>query len=434
MQKYFLWFFIAFFLILLFVMISKKCKPNCSGAFCGNSSNDGCGGTCDCNSGGECVNDVCVYSNCDGVEWDDKCDCDIIPCHDKSGNNCKKTVNGKNVCCYPQDCNNVFCGDDGCGGECGCQEGATCSDPSGGICVNSGTLGYIYNVISSTGIERTNVNSPIECAGWIPENVTLNLSSFPCNTYADCPDGQNLYRNCPSSEDCICVTNPTTGKKYCNQNNVFQWWYYDPSNPSGYNCTKIREGSTVCAIPKSGASAFDIAGNISPENAQCGNTCSISPVCTPSGPDSCCPNGWSSQGNTANCIDFTGITKCCLNNPNVSGYTECMALGLPTCENVPDAWWPANIAEISNGVCGMKISGPPIHVNSKTLQNPSFTSACENKNSGDQCSYNDGNTSYDGICRTCADGSMKCFPDTMCTSIFTSASQPGICTTKNVCS
>lgn len=453
-MKIILIFFLAVLLsLVIYIIFSSECKPNCSGAFCGNS--DSCGGTCECKNNGKCINGVCCYPSCDGIKWGDDgcggtCACDRLPCTDSSGQNCHRTVSvecsennkehctgpcvqGKcdvNTCCYPQDCNNVFCGDDGCGGTCGCQAGSVCSEPKGGICINDGTSGYVYNIIDSNGVQRTNVSSPKECAAWIPENIQLNLSSFPCNSYKDCPDGQNLFNECSGGKDCVCVADKS-GKKYCNRNNVYQWWYYDPSDSSGFNCTKIREGSTVCSLPKAGASAFDIAGNISADKAVCSNTCAISPICPSSGTGSCCPGSFSQKGDTAECVNATG-DSCCLNNPSLD-YASCIASGKVSCEKMAGAWWEGNLGEIANGVCGLSVTGPSIHVNSTTLQNSAFDKPCENKNPGDACMYNDGSTSFSGLCKTCMTGGMKCLPDITCTRVYSSAAQPGICTSKNLC-
>jgi hypothetical protein len=418
--------FVAIFLIVGAIILSimkKPCKPTCSGAFCGPNSSNGCGGTCDCNSGGKCQeNGVCCYSDCDGIHWGDDgcggtCECTIIP----GGK--KLTKGTEKVCCYAQHCNNVYCGPDGCGGSCSCQAGSVCSDPTnGGICQNEGTNGYIYNIIDSNGVARTNVNSPKECASWMPKNVALNLTAFPCETDADCP-----YKD-------SCVKDHSSDKKFCNRNDVYQWWYYDPSDSSGFNCTKIRQGSTVCSLPKAGAHAFDIAGNLGADKVKCSDTCTISPLCPPSGKGACCPGQWSQKSaNSSHCINTTGQTECCLQSPDVVDYQACLNTGKPSCDKTPSAWWEGNLGEIANDVCGMKVVGPSIHVNKGTISNPSFTEPCNNKNPGDSCNYNSNGTSYQGLCKSCSDNSIKCLPDVMCTRQYKSASQPGMCTTKNVC-
>uniref|UniRef100_A0A6C0EM47 Uncharacterized protein n=1 Tax=viral metagenome TaxID=1070528 RepID=A0A6C0EM47_9ZZZZ len=442
--------------IIVFSMIaSRKCKPHCSGSFCGPNTDDGCGGTCGCNEGGKCIQNsnglhVCCYPNCNGLHWGDDgcgghCECSFLPCYDKTAN-CQKTIqancdencvtpceNGKctkNVCCYPQDCNNVFCGPDGCGGTCGCQTGATCS--AQGVCANAGKPGS-YNIISSTGVERTNVASALDCAGWAPENVQLNLSAFPCGSYKDCPDGDYLYKRCKTGEDCVCVKN-SSGQGYCDRNNVYQWWYYDPNDSSGYNCTKIRQGSDVCGLNTAGAVGFDIIGNDGPTTAgSCGTNCVISPQCPSSGAGSCCPGNLSQLGQTSQCVDSSGITKCCLNNPNATGYADCIK-SYPDCTKLPGAWWKGNLGEITNGVCGVKSTGPAIHINNQTLQNPHFASACTNAQPGQECTYNDGTSSFQGLCKTCSDGSLKCFPDETCVRISESSAVPGMCSSKNLCS
>lgn len=476
--------------IVLSVVLTHKCKPHCDGAYCGPDSNDSCGGTCDCNTGGQCVKNsvgkyVCQYSQCDGLHWNDTCKCDLLPCYDKTGKNCQRTTEAKcggndhfcmtpctemtctksvcdsqgknckhvpnspceqgnaddcvtpcqgtctkNTCCYPQDCNHVFCGPDGCGGTCDCQSGATCS--SEGVCANAGKPGA-YNVISTTGIERSNQPNATTCAGWAPENTQLNMTAYPCDSYKDCPDGDYLIKQCKDEQDCICVEDSTSGKKYCNRGDVYQWWHYNPSDPSGYNCTKIRQGSDVCGSDIPGAVGFDIIGNVGPTSAgSCQTDCKIEQQCPSSGAGSCCPGNLGQIGNTAQCGDSSGA-KCCLNNPDLTGsYNECIK-SYPDCTKLPSAWWLGNLAEVSNGVCGAKITGPSIHINPKTLQNPAFTENCVGKNPGDGCTYNDGKSSYNGECKQCADDNLRCFPDQSCVRIVDSAQIPGMCSTKNLC-
>lgn len=408
--------FISFLLFLLIILsvVRSPCKPHCSGAFCGPTSDDGCGGTCECDTDGKCIKNaqnlyVCCYPNCNGLHYGDDgcggtCKCDAIP----GGVN----MNGK--CCYKQDCNNVYCGPDGCGGTCGCQHGATCSDQ--GICSNSGVSGWKWNIMQSNGIERSNVNSPEECAGWMPENVALNLTNFPCSKSADCPYGD------------------TCEKGFCNRNDVYQWWHYDPSDPSGYNCTKIRQGSDVCGIPTTGASGFDIIGNQGPDKSACTGQCTIQPLCPKSGAGSCCPEEWGAQSeNSSKCIDNSGTVKCCLNNPETTDYKECLNEHHPSCESLTNVWWKANLGQITNGQCDMKVNGPSIGLNKTTLQNTNFVSACSDKNGGDSCDYNDGSTNYTGICKPCSDGTLKCLPENMCIANYVSANQPGRCSSGSVC-
>lgn len=402
-------------IMIVLIITTNKCKPHCSGARCGSNSDDGCGGTCQCEKGGKCNDGICCYPNCDGLKWGDdgcggKCTCNIIP----GG---VEETNGK--CCYAQDCNNVYCGSDGCGKTCECLSGATCSEE--GICANAGTSGWIWNIINSNGVARSNQSSPIACAGWLPQNVALNLTAFPCETDSDCPYGDK------------CVVDSKSKAKFCNRNDVYQWWYYDPADQSGYNCTKIRQGSDVCGLPKPGAAGFDIIGNKGPDASKCNGTCTIDPICPKSGPDSCCPEDWALKGKSAQCVDQHGVGQCCLNNPDLTGYSDCTSLGLKDCATV-GGWWKGNLGEIANGVCGNSISGPALHVNPITLQDPSWVSPCEGKNPGDICDGSVGSTTYSGICRTCSDGEMRCFPDETCVATSVSAAVPGICSSQNLCS
>jgi len=401
-------------IILIFILLTlfPSCKPHCTGAFCGPNSSDGCGGTCSCKPGGSCqANGVCCYPNCNGLFCGSDgcggtCQCNRLPFGSCGSNG---------QCCYAQDCNNVYCGPNGCGGSCGCQNGATCSDPvNGGVCINNGTAGWTYNILNSTGVQRKNVSSIEECASWVPQNVALNLLNFPCKSASDCPNGDK------------CVNG------FCNRNNVYQYWIYDPTDPSGFNCSKIRQGSGVCGLPKSGASAFDIIGNVGPDSAKCSDTCTINPICPSTGPQSCCPQNWLLQG--AGCYDNNHKLQCCLNNPSLP-YAECMASPQAvSCENVPNNWWKANLAEITNGQCGVNLSGPTVHVNQQTIQNNlAFSQGCSGKYAGDDCSYNDGVSSYSGICKNCLDGQLRCFPDSMCVANYGGSNQPGTCSSNNVC-
>ena len=315
--------------------------------------------------------------------------------------------------CNPH-CSGAFCGPDGCGGTCGCQKGAKCSSQN--ICTNKGVSGWKWNILRSNGIERKNVDSPEDCAGWMPENVALNLTNFPCQNTNDCPYGNR------------CING------YCNRNDVYQWWYFDPADSSGYNCTKIRQGSDVCGIPKDDSHGFDIIGNVGPDHSKCSDQCTIQPVCPKSGKDSCCPQRWGPLANkSSKCIDNNGVVQCCLNNPETTDYKECLNEGHPSCENLKNTWWLANQGQITDGQCGMKITGDSLGINSQTLQNPNFSAGCNNKNAGDTCTYNNGNTGFSGICKNCVDGSLKCLPENMCIANYIAADQPGRCGSGIVC-
>jgi hypothetical protein len=243
------------------------------------------------------------------------------------------------------------------------------------------------------------MSSPLECASWMPENVALNLTNFPCNKDTDCPYGDTCVQG------------------YCNRNDVYQYWMYDPSDPSGYNCTKLRQGTGVCGIRKEGASAFDIIGNVGPDVAQCSQQCTISAQC-----DTCCPQNWSRVENK--CVDEYGVVKCCL--------TDCMQ-EYPLCETMSNTWKKGNLAEIINGVCNMSIQGPPVHVNPDTMKLASFSQPCVNKYAGDVCMYNDGSTTFSGTCNTCIDNVQRCFPGSMCVATTMAAGNSGMCSSSSVC-
>lgn len=252
-------------LIIFFIaIITSKCKPHCSGAFCGSNSSDGCGGNCPCKEGGKCSDKgICCYPKCNGITWGDdgcggECKCDRIP-----GGILQTTPSGLKRCCYRQECDNVFCGNDGCGNICPCSTGSTCAFPPGcsgpscqGVCSNSGTSGWTYNIIRSLGTKRKNVNSPLECSSWLPENTTNDLLNFPCSSDSDCPLGDK------------CLID-SQGNGFCDKNNTYQYWIYDPNDPSGYNCSKLLSGSSVCGIQKIGVSAFNIKDNIGPDKEFC---------------------------------------------------------------------------------------------------------------------------------------------------------------------
>jgi len=430
---------IAFFLfvtILIIILKTSKCKPHCSGVYCNES--DGCGGTCSCQPNGVCQsNGVCCYPNCQGLA------CGPDGCGGTCANKCNAVPNGQcmansqcgsgpgcppgecmsikgvcipaNICCYSQDCNGVYCGPNGCGGNCSCQSGSTCSSATGpGVCVNSGTAGWVYSISDSDSVQRTNVADPISCAGWTPSNLLLNLQNFPCQDDEDCPYLQQ------------CITGPNG--KFCDRNNIFQYWHYDPTDPSGFNCTKILAGSTVCGVQKPGAAGFDIIGNVGPDSLKCGsgNSCIISPSCPESGPGSCCPETWTTQGTSANCVDSTGKTQCCLNNPALSGYSECLSSGYKDCSTLTNVWWKGDKAEITSA-CDTNVTGSNIPVNNQTMN--SFESPCVGLSPFDKCV----GSGYSGLCRTCTDGNLRCFPEKMCVNKYSAAGPNGVCSSQNVC-
>ena len=314
------------------------------------------------------------------------------------------------ICCYSQDCNNVYCGPDGCGGTCGCQNGSTCSSSS--VCANSGTPGWIYSVYDSDSVQKTNTTDPLSCASWVPENLILNLKNFPCQTDNDCP----YLQQCKTGSN----------GKFCDQNNIFQYWYYDPTDPSGNNCTKILAGSTVCGVQKSGTAGFDVIGNKGPDKAPCGHQCTISQLCPSSGINSCCPETWTLQGKNANCIDSTGKTQCCLNNPSVSGYSDCISDGYKDCAAMTNVWWRGNLAEITN-VCDSEVLGSNLPVNRQTMDN--FIDPCTRLSPYDACT----GLGYSGICRSCIDGKLRCFPERICVNSHVSAGPNGVCSSQSVC-
>lgn len=437
-------------IIFVIALKTRKCKPHCNGIYCnGPNAKDGCGGKCGCKEGGVCQrNGICCYPNCQGLN------CGPDGCGGSCENTCNALPNGRcmsssqcsgeicppgqclsatgscvskpgycmstkgicipaNICCYAQDCNGVYCGPNGCGGTCSCQSGSTCSSSTGpGVCVNSGTPGWTYSVFDSDSVQRTNTSDPISCASWIPSNLILNLQNFPCQDDSDCPYLQQ------------CITGPNG--KFCDRNNIFQYWYYDPTDPSGYNCTKVLAGSTVCGVKKPGASGFDVIGNVGPDKTICGQSCTIEPSCPPSGPGSCCPETWTPQGSTANCVDATGKTQCCLNNPSLSGYTACIAAGYKDCANLTNVWWKGNKAEITNG-CDSDVTGAPLPVNNQTMS--SFESPCIGLSPFDKCT----GPGYSGFCRTCTDGNLRCFPEKMCVNKYSSAGPNGTCSSASVC-
>jgi len=441
--------FILLGVIIAIALKSHRCKPHCSGVYC--KSGDGCGGTCGCKEGGICQdNGVCCYPNCKGLACGpDGCggtcsnQCNAVPngscvpnkqcdgCPDMqclingvcvSGTGCCpsgecKSTSGicipSHSCCYAQDCNNVYCGPDGCGKVCGCQSGAKCSSATGpGICVNSGTPNWVYTVSDSNSVQRTNANNALECASWSPKNMISNLQNFPCQNDSDCPYLQQ------------CITGPNG--KFCDRNNIYQYWYYDPADPSGKNCTKILAGSTVCGVQKSGTAGFDILGNMGPDKAICSTSCTINQACPSSGPGSCCPETWTPQGGTAECVDSSSKTQCCLNNPSLSGYAECISSGYKDCSTLTDAWWRGDLAEIT-AACDPSVSGTTLPVNPQTMDN--FLAPCRGLSPYDKCS----GQGYAGFCRSCTDGKLRCFPEKMCVNKFSSAGPNGTCSSQSVC-
>lgn len=407
--------FVAYFIVSL---IFDRCKPNCNGTFCGPSS-DGCGGECECKSGGECMQNsvgkyICCYTNCNGLTCGDDgcggtCSCNRLP-----NGTCN---NGK--CCYGRTCDNVYGGPTGCNDSsgnpviCACQEGAAVSNQN--ICANEGVSGWSWNIIKSNGVARSNVSSPLECSGWDPSNIGLDLTSFPCNTLADCPYGNT----------CVADNN---GNKFCNRNEMFQWWYFDPTDPSGYNCAKIRQGSSVCGVQKEEASGFDIVENKGPNELVCGFACDIGPICPSSGPESCCPENWTQMSeNSSMCNDQYGITQCCLNNPNTNDYQACITSGKPSCEDLDNVWWKANIGQIDS-TCDASVTGGFGISNAAQLSSANFLNPCKNSDPGDVCIYNDGTTTYSGLCKNSSAG-VVCLPNSFCVQGNTVSAGTGICTT-----
>ena len=400
------------FTSLFFITFAYKCKPHCDGAFWGEKSNDGCGGKCSCKEGGlEKENGICCYPNCNGLYCGDDgcggtCSCNAIP----NG----KCNNGR--CCYAQPQDNINCGDDGCGGTRICASGATCS-PSG-VCVSSGTTGWSYNILKTKGVQRTQTSNAAECAGWLPKNTNLDLLNFPCKSDTDCPIGDKCSKD-------------SNGNSFCQRNNIYQYWIYDPLDPSGYNCTKILAGSTVCGVPKASATAFNISGNIGPDKEPCGQSCTINPICPPSGPNSCCPQNW--VQNNGYCLDVSGKTMCCLNNPiNGTSFQKCISEGHVACETLPNTWWKGNLAEITNGICGNQVSGPSLAITRETLRSKPFTDPCKDKYSDATCNYDNNGTKFTGTCQPCLDGNLICLPERVCQATYESAGA-GTCSNGNLC-
>lgn len=407
--------FIFIVIIIYIFNLHRKCKPNCDGAFWGPNSSDGCGGECSCKEGGvPKPNGVCCYPNCNGLYCGDdgcggNCSCNAIP-------------NGKcqnKRCCYAQEQNYVYCGDDGCGGTRTCHDGSTCS-PSG-VCAGGGTSGWTYNILKPNGtVQRKNTVNVSDCAGWLPENLKLDLLNFPCKNDTDCPKGDKCVKD-------------LNGNSFCNRNDIYQYWIYDPLDPSGFSCSKILAGSNVCGSPKTGATAFNVLDNHGPDKDACGISCPINPICPPTGVNSCCPKDWVQNGNTSYCSDSGGKTMCCLNNPLYNDYQKCLADGFKSCEAVPNVWWKGNQAEISNSVCGAQITGSNLSINSEALKNTVFTAPCDGKYSSQVCTFDNGSTKYTGVCRSCLDGRLLCLPERMCVANYTASNQGGTCSVGSVC-
>lgn len=393
---------------------TTRCRPFCDGVNCGQ--NDGCGKTCQCQEGGQCKNGQCYYSQCDGIfcgtdKYGNQCKCDALP-----NGTCTN-----NKCCYARICDGVFCGPDGCGGTCQCQTGASChivpgqTGPHGesvGICVSSGEPGWSFNITDDNGQVKTAVSSAQECAQWFPPNVYPNETKFPCTTIEDCPDGYDCRQG------------------FCNRGDVWQYWVYDSQSP-GENCTKIRQGSTVCGVQNTSATSFDVIGNVGPSSETC-SSCTISPAGPPSGVGAICPADWRvRQSNSSKCADSSGEIKCCLNIPGTVDYRECLQ-SHPDCTQI-QSWYRGGIAQVSSK-CDSSVKGPDVPIpNLSSIPQP-FYDACQNKKIADTCSYNDGATTFDGTCRSCTSGGMVCQPTKSCLAATINSNQPGICSENNWCS
>lgn len=420
------------FLIISLIHHFRKCHPSCSGAYCGSDADDGCGGTCECEPGGKCDGSVCCYPNCDGNFCGDDgcggtCSCDRLPngtCTTVTGTDKDGKTTTLKRCCYKQEHNGVYCGKDGCGGVADCQPGATCSNPDGGICANSGKAGWAYVVGMNTGMEQKDTSSPLECAQWVPQNVKLNLSNYPCSADSDCPYGDTCEKKGGTP------ANNSPG--FCNRNDVYQYWVYDPSAVSGKTCTKYRQGSVVCGVKKPGASAFDIKNNKGPDAETCSG-CTISPRWPKSGAGAGCPEQWTSKtSGSAICVDDSGVGKCCLEgSPRASDYAKCISDGLPECSTAGD-WWLGDLGEV-DGQCTSGVTGPGVHLTPETIKSHHFSDPCDGKVGGSSCKYDDGHTKFDGDCQNCKDGVNRCFPKRMCVATYLSADQQGMCQTAGMC-
>jgi len=254
-------------------------------------------------------------------------------------------------------------------------------------------------------MKKSKQDSAIACAGWLPENTNIDLLNFPCSTESDCPPGDK----CLQGEK----------GKFCNRNNVYQYWIYDPTDSSGFSCTKLLAGSQLCGVPKSEATAFDIVENIGPDQQKCDTFCKILPSCTSS---VCCPQNWSRKGDSE-CIDNTGKVQCCIG----SNRDTCLQKGGKPCETVGE-WWYADMADIINGDCGI-ITSKTVQINSQTIDNQNFTENCMNKSPMDPCIYSEeGSAVYSGVCKPSSrDNKLRCFPDKMCIGNYIASNQPGTC-------
>ena len=101
------------------VSTDQSCLPACDTRECGG---DGCGGSCgECGDSAFCLQGACLceYETCGDV-------CCAV-----------RAVCVEGECCKPS-CENLLCGDDGCGGSCGeCAEGEECQE---GDCVPAGCV------------------------------------------------------------------------------------------------------------------------------------------------------------------------------------------------------------------------------------------------------------------------------------------------------
>ena len=111
------------------VITCPACSPSCQGEAC--DADDGCGGTCGCPLGMDCIDGQCFA--CTPACYGKSCG------PDGCGGQCGVCDDGE-VChlsaCCASACDGQACGgDDGCGEICGCEEGSWCA---GGQCVSWG--------------------------------------------------------------------------------------------------------------------------------------------------------------------------------------------------------------------------------------------------------------------------------------------------------
>ena len=189
----------------------ETCEPKCDGRACGD---DGCGGSCgSCGDDETCVEGTCIFEvkDCESLTFEGCCEngavwwceqgepqvklCETECGWDEGNARYGCGFQGDGPAEYPPtcpgvcvpECDGTTCGDDGCGGTCGCSDGASCNS---GLCLpDDGTCGDIpaQGQCSGADLFSCNLDGTLEigtcgeCCAW-----NRDLGVFDCMTGDAC--------------------------------------------------------------------------------------------------------------------------------------------------------------------------------------------------------------------------------------------------------